>query len=66
MATGVPHKGGRGMFAVDRCSDFADELGLEERMNRDINAMERIVAFIPAYAAYLYSRLHRGDDGKVA
>eukprot|EP00973_Karenia_brevis_P050926 7072006-Karenia_brevis.AAC.1 len=35
-------------------------------MGREINAEERIVAFIPAYAAYLYNRLHRGDDGKVA
>eukprot|EP00973_Karenia_brevis_P031596 4357729-Karenia_brevis.AAC.1 len=41
-------------------------LSLEERMNRDIDAKERIVAFIPAYAAYLYNRLHRGEDGKVA
>eukprot|EP00973_Karenia_brevis_P037381 5153238-Karenia_brevis.AAC.1 len=35
-------------------------------MGKEINAKERIVAFIPAYAAYLYNRLHRGDDGKVA
>eukprot|EP00973_Karenia_brevis_P070318 9774653-Karenia_brevis.AAC.1 len=27
MATTVPHKGGRGMFAVDRCIDFVDEHG---------------------------------------
>eukprot|EP00973_Karenia_brevis_P095054 12425470-Karenia_brevis.AAC.1 len=27
MATTVPHKGGRGMFAVDRCLDFIDENG---------------------------------------
>eukprot|EP00973_Karenia_brevis_P059191 8241622-Karenia_brevis.AAC.1 len=131
MATAVPHKGGRGMFAVDRCLDFIDEnghaegdilikidteesmkllvrsiqeekregksvveeapkkvrwsngvvertvqeiegrirsilLSLEERMSRDIYAKERIVAVIPAYAAYLYNMLHRGEDGKVA
>eukprot|EP00973_Karenia_brevis_P035664 4920734-Karenia_brevis.AAC.1 len=41
-------------------------LSLEERLNRDIDARERIVAFIPQYAAYLYNRLHRGDDGKVS
>eukprot|EP00973_Karenia_brevis_P079053 10969066-Karenia_brevis.AAC.1 len=35
-------------------------------MKRDTHAKERIVAFIPAYAAYLYSRLHRRDDGEVA
>eukprot|EP00973_Karenia_brevis_P065802 9145067-Karenia_brevis.AAC.1 len=41
-------------------------LSLEERMGKEINAKEGIVAFIPAYAAYLYNRFHRGDDGKVA
>eukprot|EP00973_Karenia_brevis_P041739 5777978-Karenia_brevis.AAC.1 len=41
-------------------------LSLEERMGKEINAKERVVAFIPEYAAYLYNRLHRGDDGKVA
>eukprot|EP00973_Karenia_brevis_P041403 5728168-Karenia_brevis.AAC.1 len=41
-------------------------LSLEERLGRDVDARERIVAFIPAYAAYLYNRLHRGEDCKVA
>eukprot|EP00973_Karenia_brevis_P033362 4601534-Karenia_brevis.AAC.1 len=27
MATAVPHKGGRGGFAVDKCVDFIDEAG---------------------------------------
>eukprot|EP00973_Karenia_brevis_P069572 9673093-Karenia_brevis.AAC.1 len=27
MATAVPQKGGRGMFAVDRCLDFSHENG---------------------------------------
>eukprot|EP00973_Karenia_brevis_P007027 954043-Karenia_brevis.AAC.1 len=27
MATTVAHKGGRGMFALDRCLDFVDENG---------------------------------------
>eukprot|EP00973_Karenia_brevis_P047494 6594144-Karenia_brevis.AAC.1 len=40
-------------------------LSLEERLGKEIDAKERIVAFIPQYAAYLYNRLHRGDDGKV-
>ena len=40
-------------------------LGLQERLGRTIDARERIVAFIPQYAAYLYNRLHKGDDGKV-
>eukprot|EP00973_Karenia_brevis_P039178 5411558-Karenia_brevis.AAC.1 len=39
---------------------------MEERLDRDIDAKERIVAFIPAYAAYFYNGLHSGDDGKVA
>eukprot|EP00973_Karenia_brevis_P045980 6368223-Karenia_brevis.AAC.1 len=41
-------------------------LSFEERMKKEINAKERLVAFMPAYAAYLYNRLHRGEDGKVA
>eukprot|EP00973_Karenia_brevis_P050890 7067860-Karenia_brevis.AAC.1 len=41
-------------------------LSLEEMLNREVYAKERIVAFIPNYAAYLYNRLHRGEDGKVA
>eukprot|EP00973_Karenia_brevis_P015189 2076010-Karenia_brevis.AAC.1 len=40
-------------------------LSLEERLGKDIDAKERIVAFIRQYAAYLYNRLHRGEDGKV-
>eukprot|EP00973_Karenia_brevis_P079670 11054299-Karenia_brevis.AAC.1 len=39
-------------------------LSLEERLGREVDPRERIVAFIPAYAAYLYNRLHRGEDGK--
>eukprot|EP00973_Karenia_brevis_P030804 4249099-Karenia_brevis.AAC.1 len=27
MATTVPQKGGRGMFAIDKCLDFIDENG---------------------------------------
>eukprot|EP00973_Karenia_brevis_P041348 5722638-Karenia_brevis.AAC.1 len=27
MATTVPHKGGRGGFAVDKCLEFIDEAG---------------------------------------
>ena len=40
-------------------------LGLQGRLGRELDAREGIVAFIPEYAAYLYNRLHRGDDGKV-
>eukprot|EP00973_Karenia_brevis_P084109 11670071-Karenia_brevis.AAC.1 len=35
-------------------------------MNREISAKERRVGCIPAYAAYLFNRLHRGEDGKLA
>eukprot|EP00973_Karenia_brevis_P076229 10585630-Karenia_brevis.AAC.1 len=39
--------------------------GIVERAVQDIeDAKERIVAFIPSYAAYPYNRLHRDDDGK--
>eukprot|EP00973_Karenia_brevis_P010102 1367428-Karenia_brevis.AAC.1 len=31
MATTVPQKGGRGMFAVDKCLDFIDENGDSKR-----------------------------------
>ena len=41
-------------------------LGLEERLGRHLDARERIVAFIPEYAAYLMNRLFVGEDGKVA
>eukprot|EP00973_Karenia_brevis_P054306 7544908-Karenia_brevis.AAC.1 len=41
-------------------------LSLEERLGRDVDAKERIGTFIPAYAAYLYNRLHKGEDGKAA
>eukprot|EP00973_Karenia_brevis_P003942 544497-Karenia_brevis.AAC.1 len=40
-------------------------VSLEERIGVEIDAKERIVALIPAYAAYLYNRLHRDDDGNV-
>ena len=41
-------------------------LGLEQRIGRSLDARERIVAFIPDYAAYLINRLSQGTDGKVA
>ena len=41
-------------------------LGLQERLKRKIDARERIVAFIPEYAAYMMNRLTKGLDGKVA
>eukprot|EP00973_Karenia_brevis_P069842 9710780-Karenia_brevis.AAC.1 len=41
-------------------------LSLEERLNREVDANERTVACIPAHAAYLYNRLHRGEYGTVA
>ena len=30
-----------------------------------VSARERIIAFMPDYAAYMLNRLHRGEDGKV-
>ena len=40
-------------------------LAFQERLGRRIDARERIVAFIPEYAAYLMNRLNQGSDGKV-
>eukprot|EP00973_Karenia_brevis_P013287 1804858-Karenia_brevis.AAC.1 len=31
-------------------------------MSRDIDAKERVVVFMPACAAYLYNRPHRGEE----
>ncbi len=41
-------------------------LGLSMRLNRDWDAKERIVVFIPEYAAYLQNRLLIGEEWKVA
>ena len=41
-------------------------LALREKLSRKIDARERIVAFIPEYAAYLMNRLEVGKDGKTA
>ena len=41
-------------------------LGFQERLKRKVDARERIVGFIPEYAAYLVNRLNVGKDGKVA
>ena len=39
-------------------------LGLGERLGMRVVARERMVAFIPHYAAYLVNRLIEGTDGK--
>ena len=39
-------------------------LNLEERMKITLDARERIVSYIPEFAAYLLNRLHRAKDGK--
>ena len=41
-------------------------LGLQDRLGRKVSTRERIVAFIPDYAAYLVNRLKKGEDGRVA
>ena len=41
-------------------------LGFQDRMRRRVDTRERIVAFIPEYAAYLMNRMSMGQDGKVA
>ena len=39
--------------------------GLEERIGKRVDPRERIVSFMPEYAAYLSNRLHQGADGRV-
>ena len=41
-------------------------MGLAKRLKRKLDARERIVAFIPEYAAYLVNRMLKGLDGMVA
>ena len=41
-------------------------LGFQDRLGRKVDTKERIVNFIPEYAAYLLNRLEIGKDGKVA
>ena len=41
-------------------------LNMETKMGADIDSRERIIAFIPEYAAYLMKRLREGEDGKIA
>ena len=38
-------------------------INLEDRLGGEIDARERIVTFMPAYAAYLMNRLKVGEDG---
>ena len=40
-------------------------IGLQERLGLKLGAQERIISYIPEYAAYLLNRLHKGQDGKV-
>ena len=40
-------------------------IGLQMRLGRELDARERIVAFIPEYASYLLNHLQIGEDGKV-
>ena len=39
-------------------------LALEENLRTRVDARERIVAFIPEFAAYLFNRIKKGEDGK--
>ncbi len=41
-------------------------LALSERLNGKLDSRDRIVMFIPEYAAYLLNRLEIGHDGKTA
>ena len=37
---------------------------MQDRIGRDIDSRERIIGFIPEYAAYLSNSLGQGEDGK--
>ena len=41
-------------------------ISLETRLGRNLDAKERVIAFIPEYAAYLSNRMIVGEDGKTA
>ena len=41
-------------------------LAFQERVGSKVDTRERVVSFIPEYAAYLMNRLDVGTDGKVA
>ncbi len=40
-------------------------VGLQDRLGGNIDAREKIVMFIPEYAAYLMNRSEVGKDGRV-
>ena len=41
-------------------------IALGDRLKREIDARERIMAFVPEYAAYMLNRQKKGEDGMVA
>ena len=41
-------------------------IAVEEYLGVEVDARERLIAFIPEYAAYLINRLRKGEDGKTA
>ena len=41
-------------------------LAFQDRFGRKVDARERIINFVPEYAAYLMNRLEAGKDGKVS
>ncbi len=40
-------------------------LGFQERLGKRVDSRQRVVTFIPEYAAYLMNRLEEGKDGKM-
>ena len=39
---------------------------MEAKLGHELDVRERIIAFLPEYAAYLLNRFKKGEDGKVA
>ena len=40
-------------------------MALESRVGKRVDSRERVVSFVPEYAAYLGGRLAKGNDGMV-
>ena len=61
-SNGVAERGVQGIEGHIR----ALYLALQHRLQTKVDCRERIIAFIPEYAAYLMNRLEIGKDGKTA
>ena len=63
MSSGSNGVAERGIHDTE-CKRRAIFLGFQEGVGMSFDARERVVSFIPEYAAYLMNRLKVGEDGK--